>query len=150
MTIIHSDMQAAYSKARQKRSELQAKLRNAAAELMREYIDSLKPDVGNAKDYVVIAEMINDHCERKPITGIELSQDKALRFLITTTIDGSPLAKFIISVSIMMRAEDGSLSITVESDPLPIIVLGDGTEDRFYEVVEKIKSTILTKIELIA
>ncbi|HEN4722796.1 TPA: hypothetical protein U5341_001678 [Yersinia enterocolitica] len=150
MTITYSDMQTALSHSRQKRSELQARLRKAAVELVGEYIDSLKPETGNAKDYVVTGEKINDTYDRKPLTGIELSQDKALRFVITTSIDNSPLSKFVVSVAIMMRAEDEMLSIVIEGDPVPVIVLGEGTEGRFYEVVEKIKATTLAKIKHLA
>ncbi|WP_145507666.1 hypothetical protein [Yersinia hibernica] len=150
MTIIHADMLAALSRARQKRGELQAKLRKAAVELVREYLDSLKPEAADVKDYVVTGELVGINYERKPVTAIGLSEDKALRFVITTTIDGSPLSRYVISVAIMMRADEETLSITIENDPLPIIVLEEGIEGRFYEVAERIKSTILTKIERIA
>jgi hypothetical protein len=144
--ILFTDMEKALSDALVKKREKQARLRMAADELVRNYRGTLGL-AEDAADRVVstgFQDLFGDHIAR-PVAAIEVEKD-ALNFIITTSIISNPMKSFVVSVSIAMREQDKLLSVQIETVSTPILVLNEGVEDRFFEVIEVIKSVVLKKI----
>ncbi|MFM4821688.1 hypothetical protein ACSZN3_04955 [Aeromonas hydrophila] len=144
--ILFADMEKALSDALVKKREKQARLRMAADELVRNYRGALGLAEADAERVVRTGflDAFGDHITR-PVAAIEVEKD-ALSFIITTSIISNPMNSFVVSVSIAMREKDELLSVQIETLSTPILVLNEGVEDRFFEVIEAIKSVVLKKI----
>ncbi|WP_427192640.1 hypothetical protein [Serratia marcescens] len=139
-----ADMQRALDVAREKKNELQIKLRKAASELVSTYQDSLQAE---GKQLVETGEWVDGGYCRMPVTAIELGQEGALNFVLSTTLENHVVSKFKVSVSIEMRERDQNLAVRIEGEALPVLVVGDAVEGRFYETAERIKAAVLAKID---
>lgn len=139
-----ADMQKALEVAREKKNEQQIKLRKAANELVQTYRDSLQSDNDQRVD---TGELVDGIYHRKPVTAIELGQGCVLHFILTTTLENHAVSKFVVSVSMAMREHDKNLSVQIEGETLPVLVVGEEAEGRFYEAAERIKAAVLAKIE---
>lgn len=139
-----ADMQKALDVAREKKNELQVKLRKAASELVSTYQDSLQAE---NKQLVETGEWVDGSYCRMPVTAIELGREGVLHFVLTTTLENHVVSKFKVSVSIEMRERDQNLAVRIEGEALPVLVVGDAAEGRFYEAAERIKAAVLAKID---
>ncbi|EAW0428500.1 hypothetical protein DM735_20520 [Salmonella enterica subsp. enterica serovar Bonariensis] len=144
------DMQAALLKARGDKVEAQARLRKAAAELVETYRESLTPDADKGASLVSTGVLRGGDFTKCPVTLIDIDADRSLNFYLSTVLDSRPNAGFIVSVSISMRENDDFVSVRIEREEVPLLVLKEGTEGRFLESVEAIKATVLEKIERLA
>ncbi|EJA5731401.1 hypothetical protein OD494_004560 [Salmonella enterica] len=144
------DMQAALLKVRRDKVEVQARLRKAAAELVETYRGSLTTDVDKSATLVSTGVLRGGDFTKCPVTLIDIDADRSLNFFLSTVLDSRPNAGFIVSVSISMREKDDFVSVCIERDKVPLLVLKEGTEGRFLESVEAIKAAVLEKIERLA
>ncbi|MRT10803.1 hypothetical protein GJV07_00665 [Enterobacteriaceae bacterium RIT711] len=141
------NMQAAYYEALERKNEIKARLRLAATELIGSYRKSLGLNKEHLAAFVTTGYSDTQGYTQAPVTTIELDNSKALNFILTTTIDSNPLRKFIVSVSLAMREQDGFVSVGIEGDPVPVLLLHEGTDDRYAEAVEAIKIAAMKKID---
>lgn len=144
------DMQEALLRARADKVEVQARLRKAAAELVETYRESLTTNVDKSAALVTTGVLQGSDFIKLPVTVIDIEADKSLKFFLSTVLDSRPNAGFIVSVSISMREKDEFVSVCIERDKVPLLVLKEGTEGRFLETVEAIKAAVLEKIERLA
>ncbi|MGL5421897.1 MAG: hypothetical protein ACRDAJ_02885 [Serratia fonticola] len=139
-----ADMQKALDVAREKKNEQQIILRKAANELVHAYRDSLQSD---SQPNVDTGELVDGVYYRKPVAAIELGQGCALHFILTTQLENRVVSRFVVALSISMREHDHNLAIQIEGESLPVLVVGEEVEGRFYETAERIKAAVLAKIE---
>ncbi|ECC7842302.1 hypothetical protein [Salmonella enterica] len=144
------DMQAALLKARRDKVEVQAKMRKAAAELVETYRESLTTDVDKSAALVSTGVLHGGHFTKCLVTLIEIDAERSLNFSLSTVLDSRQNAGYIVSVSISMREKDEFVSVRIEREEVPLLVLKEGTEGRFLETVEAIKAAVLEKIERLA
>ncbi|HCL4892051.1 TPA: hypothetical protein RU617_000474 [Salmonella enterica] len=141
------DMQTALLKARRDKAEVQAKMRKEVAELVETYRESLTTDVDKSAALVSTGVLRGEHFTKCPVTLIEIDAERSLNFSLSTVLDSRPNAEFIVSVSISLREKDEFVSVRIEREDVPLLVLKEGTEGRFLEAVEAIKAAVLEKIE---
>lgn len=144
------DMQIALSKAHAEKIEVQARLRMAATELVNSYRESLGISAEQSKTTVTTGvDRLGDICSM-PVAMMEIDVNRTLEFYLSTTIQDLRTSKFVISVSVGMREKDEFISVRIENDTVPILVLKEGVEARFSEAVESIKQAVIHKIERLA
>lgn len=142
------DMQTALAKAHTEKTEVQARLRMAAAELVNSYRESLGVSEEQSKSAVTTGVTKHANFVSMPVAMMEIDINRTLEFFLTTTIQNVRPSKFVISVSISMREKDEFISVRIENDAVPVLVLKEGVEARFSEAVEAIKQAVIRKIEL--
>lgn len=141
------DMQVALAKAHGEKVEVQARLRMAAAELVKCYRESLGVSGEQSQAAVSTGTIDGFDFKAAPVAAIELRGGRTFEFYLSTTIQDRRISKFVVSVSISLREKDEFISVTVENDKVPVLVLKEGVEARFAEAVEVIKCAVLRKIE---
>lgn len=144
------DMQVALAKAHTEKVEVQARLRMAAAELVNSYRESLGISAEQGKATVATGVAKYTDFVSMPVAMMEIDVNRTLEFCLSTTIQDLRVSKFVISVSIGMREKDEFISVRIENDTVPILVLKEGVEARFSEAVEAIKLAVIRNIERLA
>ena len=144
------DMQVALAKAHGEKVEVQARLRMAAAELVKCYRESLGLSGVQGQAVVCTGTFDGFDFVATPVVAMEINGRRTLEFYLSTTLQDRRISKFVVSVSISLREKDEFISVTVENDKVPVLILKEGVEARFAEVVEVIKAEVLRKIEYLA
>ncbi|AHF77559.1 hypothetical protein Sant_2524 [Sodalis praecaptivus] len=144
------DMQIALAKASADKMEIQAKLRQAAAELVSQYRGSLA--VSDERSQVIVTTGMSEAFEfiEMPVSAMKINGFRQLNFYLSTKIINQHIAQFIVSISISLREQDDFISVEIEDSLVPLLVLKEGVDARFAEVVEAIKGEVLRKIEHLA
>ncbi|MBL5901713.1 hypothetical protein I7V27_22730 [Lelliottia amnigena] len=144
------DMQTALMKAHGEKTQLQARLRMAAAELVSCYRDSLGVPAEKSHRAVSTGVLRNDEFIAVPVASMLLNKERQLQFYLSTTISDHHMSRFVVSLSISMSEEHEFISVKVGDNVPALLVLKEGVEERFAESIEAIKQTVLEKIDYLA
>lgn len=141
-----NELRQHYHDALASKNEVQARLRQTAAELVECYRQSLGLTADEGKNSVFTGYMGVHGYIAEPITMIKLDGSKAFSFIVSTALDANPLHKFVVSVSLSLRDKDEFVSVSIENSSVPVLLLRDGADGRYAEAVEAIKLVVMEKI----
>ncbi|WP_370604423.1 hypothetical protein [Citrobacter braakii] len=144
--ITMNELRQHYFDALTSKNDIQARLRQTAAELVECYRQSLDLTSDEQKTRVLTGYMGAQGYITQPVTLMALDGSKALNFIVSTVLDANPLHKFVVSVSLSLREKDEFVSVFIESHGVPVLLLRDGAEGRYAEAVEAIKQALMEKI----